>query len=444
MIAALGAVGGVAAAVRAESDAARSAVAAAGGVAAGVLALSVPPSVGARGATLVSTGAALVAACARCSSRARATDARRRAITLPQAAEPASPLPEGATFDVPGLSPLFTPPEHFYVTDVALPAPSVDHRAWRLRVTGMVDRPLELSLEDLLGMTLSELDATLVCVHNPVGGSRIGSARWLGLPLADLLERAGVQPDAEQLVARSVDGFTAGIPVSRVSSPHAALLAIGMNGEPLTVANGFPARLLVPGLWGADANTKWVTELELTTWGAVRDYWDRRGWPRQPSAVRPGARIDTPRHRDVVPVGTVTVAGMTWAPPRGVDGVEVSVDDGPWRQAELSAPVAPTLWRQWRLEWAAAAGRHVIRVRALSDGRPQTHEPAPPYPVGSAGHHTITLEALPEIAARRSAISTRGGRARDDLHARLRLAAAAVPAWRSRGFPPAPRWPAPR
>src|SRR3954471_15829469 len=368
-------------------------------------------------------------------AKLRRLDARRKACPVGGAP------PADGNLAVPGISPMFTPNDSFYVTDVAARPPRVDPDTWRLRVTGMVERPLELTLDDIASLGRTELDATLVCVHNPVGGNRIGSARWVGVPLARLLEEAGVHPEAEQLLARSVDGFTAGVPVERIRSGAPALLALGMNGEALPFEHGFPARLIVAGLWGADANTKWVAELELTTWDAVSDYWDRRGWPRQPSFVQPAARIDVPANRAVLEPGTNTVAGVAWAPPEGIDGVEVQVDDGDWRAAELGDELAPTLWRQWRLRWDAAAGEHVLRVRAIGRRRRQPEGPEPPYPVGSRGYdeHRVTVAASNGTTRRRLARA-----AGDDARERILLGVRGIRAWRDRGYPPTPRFPAPQ
>ena len=378
--------------------------------------------------------AALTAAGALVLDRAklRRLDAKRR--ERPVGGAP----PAGGDLPVPGISPLFTPNDSFYITDVAARPPRVDPDSWRLRVTGMVERPLELSLGDIESLGLTELDATLVCVHNPVGGDRIGSARWTGVPLARVLEEAGVPDEAEQLLARSVDGFTAGVPVERIRSGAPALLALGMNGEALPFEHGFPARLIVPGLWGADANTKWLAELELTTWDAVRDYWDERGWPRQPSFVQPASRIDVPANRAALEPGTNTVAGVAWAPPEGVDGVDVQVGDGEWQAAELGDELAPTMWRQWHLEWDAPPGEHRLRVRALGRRRRQPEGPEPPYPVGSRGYdeHRVTVVAG---GGRRRL----GRAAADDLRDRLLLAARGLKAWRDRGYPPTPSFPAP-
>jgi DMSO/TMAO reductase YedYZ molybdopterin-dependent catalytic subunit len=382
------------------------------------------------------------AALAVASAAAIAIDrAKLRRLEAKRKARPvgAPPPPTDGELQVPGISPLYTPAGSFYVTDTAARPPRVDPDAWRLRVSGMVERPLELSLADIEALGLDELDATLVCVHNPVGGDRIGSARWAGVPLARVLEAAGVRADAEQLLARSVDGFTAGVPMERIRAGAPAMLVIGMNGEALPLEHGFPARLIVPGLWGADANTKWLAQLELTTWDAVSDYWDQRGWPRQPSFVQPAARIDVPVNRAVVGSGGATVAGVAWAPPEGVEGVEVQVDGGDWQAAEMGPEVAPTMWRQWRLSCDLAAGEHVLRARALGRRRRQPEGLEPPYPVGSRGYHEHRVTVASGAAGgRRTALA-----AADDARGRVVLGLRGLKAWHDRGYPPAPRFPAP-
>src|SRR5262249_38224346 len=254
----------------------------------------------------------------------------------------------------------------FYVTDTALTAPCVDRDRWRLRVRGLVEHELEFSLKELLAMELVEVDATLVCVHNPVGGDRISSARWLGIPLAALLGAAGVRPESDQVLTHSVTGFTAGLPLEMIGEEPTPLVAVGMNGEPLTIRNGFPARLLTPGIWGADGSTKWLATIELTTWATAGDYWDTRGWPRVPGVANPASRIDVPADRSTVVAGSAIAAGIAWAPRRGASGVEVAIDGGPWRPARLSPQIAPTLWRQWALTWQAEPGEHQLQVRTLS------------------------------------------------------------------------------
>lgn len=355
----------------------------------------------------------------------RRFERRRTRGALPAPTRPAGEPPPGAELAIPGITPLLTPPDRFYVTDVAVPAPQVDLTGWRLRVHGLVGDELSLTYEQLLAFGLHELDATLVCVHNPVGGGRVGTARWSGVPLSDLLSRAGVRPGAEQVLARSIDGFSAGVPIEAAGG---ALVAVAMNGEPLRAEHGFPARLLVPGLWGADANTKWLTAIELTTWAAVADYWDRRGWPRRPPNVKPAARIDVPRDRAAIRPGPVTIAGVAWAPPLGIDGVEVSVDGGPWLPAELSEELAPTAWRQWQHRWDASPGAHDVRARAIGRGGIQDGDPRPPYPDGSSGYHTVRLHGTAHAAPGLPIIR----RAAAETARRVRLAGMAPPAW-SRG-----------
>lgn len=438
-----GALAGVAAASRPDSSSPASFAAGALGAVAGSGALrrlSAGTAGADRLAVLVAAGGLAVATRALHRRRYEALSTARAAVSLPSPARPDSPPPPGSQLEIDGLSPLFTPTPDFYVTDVTFPPPRVDPGDWRLRVGGLVSRELDLSLDDLLAMDLVEVDATLACVHNPVGGPRIGTGRWLGVAVADLLERAGVRPGAEQLLARSVDGFTAGVPLQRITGGQPALVAVGLNGEPLPFANGFPARLLVPGLWGADANTKWLGELELTTWAEVEDYWDARGWPRQSSPVRPGSRIDVPAHRSHLIAGPVTVAGVAWAPPSGVEGVEVSVDGGPWLKADLAAELAPTAWRQWSLDWDAVMGSHRIRVRSIGRNAAQAEEPAPPYPAGSSGfaeNRVFVGARIPRSGPVRGGLEGVADFS-DDAWRRLRLAAMAPPAWIRHGFPGRP------
>jgi DMSO/TMAO reductase YedYZ molybdopterin-dependent catalytic subunit len=379
-------------------------------------------------AAIAAAGLSLVAARRRRSRRTRMMS-QKAGIALPPATRAAASLPAGASLPVPGITPLFTAIDDFYDTDISFPFPEIDVDSWRLRIHGMVDRPIELSFADLLGMDLVELDATLVCVHNPPGGPRIGTARWLGVEITQLLERVGVHSEADQLLTRSVDGYTAGLPLRAGDVTRPSYLVVAMNGHPLTHKHGFPARLLTPGLWGADANTKWLVEFELTTWAAARDYWERRGWPRNPPPVLPGSRIDVPHNRAVLPQGPVTVAGVAWAPPRGVKAVEVAVDDGPWMTAALAAETNPLMWRQWMFTWNAIPGEHTLRVRALGRRGVQSSTQRPPYPIGSTGLHHVRVDITDGTPALlRRAISVVPALA-DNGRARIALAGAAIPAW---------------
>jgi DMSO/TMAO reductase YedYZ molybdopterin-dependent catalytic subunit len=440
LLAGQGLIGGAAAASRPENSTMSSLLAGlgAGAAGAGTLALMTGKASQLRErVVLAASGLALgIAGALRHRERAVA-DRRREEMSLPAPAHPAAPVPPGAELEIPGITPLFTPNRSFYVTDTALTAPRVDRDRWRLRVRGLVEHELEFSLQELLAMELVEVDATLVCVHNPVGGDRAGSARWLGVPLGALLSTAGVRSESDQVLTHSVTGFTAGLPLEMVGEGPIPLVALGMNGEPLTMRNGFPARLLTPGIWGADASTKWLATIELTTWANASDYWDARGWPRVPGAVKPGSRIDVPADRSTVVAGSAIAAGIAWAPRRGVSGVEVAIDGGSWQAARLSPQIAPTLWRQWALTWQAEPGEHQLQVRTLSGDDVQEQHPAPPYPHGSSGYHTIRVQVRDNGAQPRRWLP-RLAQTRADLSGRFRLAAIAPPAWRRQGFPRQP------
>jgi DMSO/TMAO reductase YedYZ molybdopterin-dependent catalytic subunit len=312
--------------------------------------------------------------------------ASRRAVVLPKAATTLPPPAGGTDFAVEGLSPFTTPNASFYRIDTALLVPQVETEGWTLRVDGLVDHPREYTYEQLLRRPLVEVDVTLTCVSNEVGGSLVGNARWLGVPLGELLDEAGVQARADQVVGRSVDGFTAGFPVG-VLDGRDAVVALGMNGEALPLRHGFPARLVVAGLYGYVSATKWLKEIELTTFEDDQAYWIQRGWARE-GPIKVASRIDTPR-RDVA-AGPVPVAGVAWAPGRGIRRVEVRVDEGRWHEAELADAVGVDTWRQWRWTWDAPPGRHRLQVRATAgDGEVQTSDEAPPFPDGATGWHTV-------------------------------------------------------
>ncbi|WP_279616829.1 molybdopterin-dependent oxidoreductase [Streptomyces rubellomurinus] len=318
--------------------------------------------------------------------------AARTAVRLPPAARPLPPLATTLHPGVPGLSPFVTPNRDFYRVDTALTLPRIDPRRWTLRIRGMVDHPLLLTFDDLLREPLEELDHTLSCVSNEVGGPYVGTTRWLGASLPALLRRAGVRPGADQLVGRSQDGLTIGTPLESVLDGRPALLAVAMNGEALPVAHGFPCRSVVPGFYGYTSATKWLVDLDVTTFAAFDPYWVRRGWDRT-GAVRTASRIEVPAPFARVPAGNVTVAGTAWATHRGVAAVEVRVDAGPWQEALLTADPGPDLWRQWTHTWTAATpGTHRIEVRATdATGTVQTENRAGPYPAGATGWHSAVV-----------------------------------------------------
>ncbi|MFG2639464.1 molybdopterin-dependent oxidoreductase [Streptomyces sp. NPDC048370] len=345
---------------------------------------------------LAATAAAAIGRAAGTPSGEGAT-ASRRALRLPRPVSAAPAVPRGAQLDVPGISRFLTPNKDFYRVDTALVVPKVDADTWRLRVHGMgVVDELSLDLRELMGREVVERDITLACVSNEVGGPYVGNARWLGVRLADLLREAGVRPPSEggpadQLVARSVDGMTIGTPVEAVMDGRDALLAFGMNGEPLPFDHGFPVRMLVPGLYGYVSACKWIESLELTTFDAYDAYWVPRGWAAQ-APVKTQSRIDTPRDLARPAAGTVMIAGVAWAQHRGIARVEVRVDDGPWREARLGTEDSRDTWRQWVHPWQAEPGRHTLTVRATDGtGVTQPERRTDTMPDGAAGWHSVVV-----------------------------------------------------
>jgi DMSO/TMAO reductase YedYZ molybdopterin-dependent catalytic subunit len=309
-------------------------------------------------------------------------------------ARTAPAIPADADFAKLGTPTFITPNDAFYRIDTALVVPQVRTEDWSLRVHGMVDREVEFSYSDIRNRPLVERTVTLACVSNPVGGPYISNATWIGVDLADLLNEAGIKPGAEQMFSSSVDGWTSGTPVTAAMDPQrGAMLAIGMNGEPLPFAHGFPARLVVPGLYGYVSATKWVTDIEITTWKARQAYWLERGWSEQ-GPIKTESRIDTPGNTSTVPAGKVTVSGISWAQHTGIDKVEVRLDQGPWQPAELSAEVNTDTWRMWWIDLGAAKGQHQVSVRATDkSGYTQTDRIADVVPDGATGWHTIALNA---------------------------------------------------
>jgi DMSO/TMAO reductase YedYZ molybdopterin-dependent catalytic subunit len=343
------------------------------------------------------TGAALGAAvvagggAARLLSRNAQAAADRSALSIPLPVDKAPPLPAGASLDVAGISPFYTPVEQFYRVDTALLVPRMKLEEWRLDIGGMVDRPLTLTFQDLIARDLIERDITLNCVSNPVGGRYIGTTRWVGAPLLPLLEEVGIQPGATQIASRSVDGFTAGTPLAQATDGRDAMLAISMDGQPLPFEHGFPVRMLVPGLYGYESATKWITSIELTD-DSFQSYWVKRSWAKAVD-VKTASRIDTPANEARTSAGPVDIAGVAWAQHRGIQGVQVQIDEAVWTSAELGTVDSPDTWRQWKFRWNATQGSHLVRVRAIDGmGVVQTGAEAPPFPSGATGYDTVSIQ----------------------------------------------------
>jgi DMSO/TMAO reductase YedYZ molybdopterin-dependent catalytic subunit len=314
----------------------------------------------------------------------------RAAVRLPA---PASSTPEvsGTGLDMPGLAPYITPNDSFYRVDTALVVPQLSTDGYTLDLHGMVDHPARYSFAELLDMPLVERTITMVCVSNPVGGPYVGNARWLGVELGPLLERAGVHAGADQLFMTSSDGMTIGADLGAIMDGRTALLAVGMNGEPLPFEHGFPVRAIVPGFYGYASACKWLVDLEVTTYAAKKAYWAQRGYA-QKAPIKLESKIDTPASFAQLPAGKVTVAGSAWRPGVGIAKVEVQVDDGPWHQASLAAVDSVDSWRLWQWTWQATSGTHSLQVRAVdADGNVQTASQAPVVPNGTSGQQSVVV-----------------------------------------------------
>lgn len=318
-----------------------------------------------------------------------AVRAAREALVVPRVARPVT-VPAGAEQGVPGQTAYVTANDGFYRIDTALTVPQVNPDGWRLRVHGMVEREVEIDLAQLLEQSLVEALVTLTCVSNEVGGDLAGNAVWTGWPVRELLAQAGPLPGADMVLSTSVDGWTAGTPLEVLTDDRNALLALGMNGDPLPPEHGFPVRLVVPGLYGYVSATKWVTELKVTRFADDVGYWTPRGWAER-GPIKTAARIDVPR-RSTIDAGATVIAGVAWAQHRGIQAVEVRIDDGDWQKATLAVEPSVDSWRQWMLPWDAPRGDHSLTVRAVDgQGERQTDQLAAPAPDGASGWHTVNV-----------------------------------------------------
>ena len=326
-------------------------------------------------------------------SSARATQDAIDRVRLPRPASPLPPPPAAASLDIRGITPLVSANAGFYRIDIALSVPSVDPADWSLEITGMVDRPYRLTYEQVVAMSTEQAPVTLMCVSNSVGGDLNGTAVWQGVPLRRLLQQAGPKAGADMVLSSGADGFSASTPLSvLLEEGRDSLLAVGMNGAALPQNHGFPARMVVPGLYGYVSATKWITKLEVTRFDAATAYWTTRGYSAR-GPVKLSSRIDVPGGG--APAGVVTVAGVAWAQHTGIARVQLQIDDGPWRDCELAESWSKDVWRQWRYRWTAAKGSHTLRVRATdADGLVQTAAVTGEAPDGSTGLHTVQVSVV--------------------------------------------------
>lgn len=335
-------------------------------------------------------GAVTIAAGQTVASLAQDAGAAVAKLVLPTPAKKAAAIPAAASTGVDGTVPFVTEAKDFYRIDTVLSPPVIDPEQWSLRIHGMVEEEVTLTMDDVLDLPLEEHHITLTCVSNPVGGDLVGNATWLGYPVRELLSRARPSSQADMVLSHSFDGFTASTPIGALTDDRAALLAVGMNGQPLTPIHGFPARLVVPGLYGFVSATKWVTELEVTRFDEKTAYWTDRGWDAK-APILVASRIEVPGPLAKVPAGDIRVGGTAWAQRSGIERVEVKLDDGEWTQADLAEEVTIDTWRQWRAEFAeVAAGSHTLTVRATDkDGTVQTAKRRDSIPNSATGHHHI-------------------------------------------------------
>ena len=324
----------------------------------------------------------------------KTTVARERiAIALPKPLKFLTKPPADPALKIAGLSPFFTPNEDFYRIDTALSIPNLSVDDWSLEIVGMVANPLTITYAQLSARPVFELDDTIACVSNEIGGPLVGNARWLGVRLDDLIREAQPTPDADQIMGYSYDGFTAGFPLATLDGRD-AMIAIGMNGEALPAAHGFPARIIVPGLYGYVSATKWLVRIELTRFDKKQGFWISRGWSER-APIKTQSRIDTPAPGTQISAGTVAIAGVAWAPTRGISKVEVRVGSASWRVANLAEVMADTTWRQWWIDWDAKAGDYIIAVRATDgDGDVQSEQYVPIEPNGAEGWHSVNVRVL--------------------------------------------------
>jgi len=324
-------------------------------------------------------------------TKRQVTEGVRGLVKIPSPTDPAAAIPPAATPSVADIPPAVTPVETFFRIDTSMSPPVVDVATWKMSIHGRVDNPMTLTYEDLLSMPSMERYVTLSCVSNDVGGDLIGTQKFQGVRLTDLLSKVGVHKDASLILGESVDNFTAGFPTDFLAQSPDAMVAYAMNGEALPTDHGFPARLVVPGLYGYVSATKWLSGIKLTTIKDDPPYWITKGWLAD-GTIQAASRIDVPRQGANLKAGTIGVGGRAWTEIGGVKSVELKIDDGQWQPATLAAPIAANTWRLWSYEWQAIAGDHTLTVRMINEnGTVQSDAQHGVYPGAASGLHTISV-----------------------------------------------------
>ena len=325
-----------------------------------------------------------------CSRRAGAADRSSRPGCSDGPPTHALPNADAAVQPAPGTRPEYTPLEQHYRIDINTIPPAVDASQWSLKIGGLVEQPLSLTLEDLRRYEPMHQFITLACISNPVGGDLIGTTRWTGVSLQRLLPDLGLKPDATHLKIRSVDGFYEVVPLEIIRSDERVMLTYAWDGVPLLAEHGFPLRIYIPDVYGMK-QPKWIDSIEATDrWEP--GYWVVRGWDKIArmkatsviDTVAADATITDAEGRRLVPIGGIAHAGA-----RGISKVELQVDGGSWQEAELRTPLSNLTWVIWRYDWPFQAGAHTFTVRCYDgSGTPQIVAPSPPEPNGASGLHS--------------------------------------------------------
>ncbi|MDR7255528.1 DMSO/TMAO reductase YedYZ molybdopterin-dependent catalytic subunit [Nocardioides sp. BE266] len=321
----------------------------------------------------------------------RHVETSRRLLRIPGVTRRQAPA--DTSLGLAGIAPWQTPNEDFYLIDTTIAKPTIEPEEWSLRIHGLVERELNLTYSELVARPMTESWITLNCVSNEVGGGLVGNARWSGVRLATLLSGLGISDEADCVLQTSHDGWFCATPLEVLTDERDAMLAVAMNGRPLPIEHGFPVRTVVPGLYGYVSATKWVVDLEVTTFDKAVGYWTTKGWSAE-GPVKIASRIDVPRSGDDVEAGQVSVGGVAWHQHTGIAAVEVQVDGGPWQKAELGKVPSVDTWVQWAVTVDVPEGDHELRVRATGkDGDVQTSVVRAPDPDGATGLHTIEISA---------------------------------------------------